>query len=648
MESSINAIALASLDGRITYVNPAFAQLWGYAAPADALGRNVLEFWEQPDEAQRVIDALAEQGRWFGALSARCTDGASRLLQVSGHLVHDESGAPHCMMASFVDVSQRAAAERELARLNATLEERVEARTRELAAERNFIATVLDTVGALVVVLDREGRIVEFNPACEKLTGYALEEMRGAVLWERLIPPEQVEDVRREFAVLASTGMPSHHENDWLTRDGARRWIVWSNASIVRNDGRVEHVIGTGIDITERKAAERAMLEAKNSAERANAEKSAFLSRMSHELRTPLHAILGFAQLMVLEAKRLSNRQRETLKSIQGAGWHLLSLIDDVLDLSKIESGSEPVRLEPVDVAKVVQECVGMTASAAQGASVSIVVEPSAQRRRHVMADATRLRQVLANLLSNAVKYNRARGIVRIRLLDAEERRAALQIEDSGIGMDETQLGRLFEPFNRLGAESLGIEGTGIGLVICKRLVEAMGGTIGVESRSGKGSTFTVTLHAAEAVARVPARPRSAPRVRSRSARGGRTVLYVEDDGANAEVMRRVFARRRDLRLVLAKNGSEALELARRHRPELMILDMNLPAMDGLELLARLRELEGTRAVPAIALSANAYGADVARAKSAGFADYLTKPLRVEEFLARLDEILQPGPARPG
>jgi hypothetical protein len=651
IESSINAIAMAGLDGRITYVNPAFLRLWGHSDAGQVLGRSVLELWARPDQARRVIDALASEGHWFGELSALRADDEPRLLQVSAHRVADENGAPWYMMASFVDVSQRAAAERALARLNETLEERVAARTRELAAERNFIATVLDTVSALVVVLDPEGRIVRFNPACERLTGYTFEEVRGKFVWERLIPPEQREGVRAVFDDLLVNTVPSTHENDWLTKAGERRWIVWSNASIFGADGRVQHVIGTGIDITERKAAERATMEAKEAAERASAEKNAFLSRMSHELRSPLHAILGFAQLMVLEAKRLSNRQRETLKSIQAAGWHLLSLIDDVLDLSKIESGSEPIRLEPVELAELIRECVGMTTSAAQGASVSIVIESSAQRGRHVMADATRLKQVLGNLLSNAVKYNRARGIVRVRVADSESGGAALQIEDTGIGMDEAQLGRLFEPFNRLGAENLGIEGTGIGLVICKRLIEAMGGAIGVESRPGKGSTFTATLRAADVSVGAPARPSRAPRApraRGRGAQGRRTVLYVEDDAANAQVMRRVFAQRRDLRLILAKNGIEALEAARRHRPELMILDMNLPGMDGLELLGRLRELDEARAVPALALSAAAYGSDVARAKGAGFADYLTKPLRVEEFLARLDELLQAGPAVPG
>jgi len=654
IESAITPFVMSDAEGRITYANPAYVRMRGYRDASQVVGHLASEFSDPPEQVDRIFEVLHKRGEWAGQLVGRRPNGERRILGVSASVVRGDDGEIMATMASFVDVTDRDAAERELERLNATLERRVIERTQELADERNFIGTVLDTVRALVIVLDAQGRVVEFNRACQTLTGYTLDDMRGEVPWRRLVPPEQRDAVQRAFANVVAAPGTSEFENDWIASNGEPRWIAWSINVIMDEGGRLQYVIGTGIDITERRQAQRALVEARDAAERANAAKSMFLSRMSHELRSPLHAILGFAQVMALEAKRLTAKDRGTLDRIQRAGWHLLSLINDVLDLSSIESGEQPIRLVAVNLAKVIDECVNMTRSQADAVSVGIVVSNAARRGFRVMADVTRLKQVIANLLSNGIKYNRTRGRIRIDASALDDGRVRLEFADTGIGMDADQLERLFEPFNRLGAERLGVEGTGIGLVIAKRLIEAMGGSMTVSSRPGQGSTFVVFLRRSpsaeddERPARDGARATGTERRRAPRRATNATILYAEDDPAGAELMRRLVARRDDIRLVVAQDGAEAVDLARRYRPTLAILDMNLPDMDGHELLRRLRTLGETRDIPVVALSANAFDADVGRARYGGFADYVTKPVRVEDLLARLEKLIEGAAVQQG
>jgi signal transduction histidine kinase/ActR/RegA family two-component response regulator len=387
-----------------------------------------------------------------------------------------------------------------------------------------------------------------------------------------------------------------------------------------------------------------ALAASREEAERANAAKSEFLSRMSHELRTPLNAILGFAQL--LEFDELNAHQRDNVAHIVSGGRHLLDLINEVLELSRIEAGAISPSIEPVHAATVVHEAIELVGPLANERRIAIELQRGADADLWVAADEQRLKQVLLNLLANAVKYNREEGSVTVTLRRGGGRLRIL-VTDTGQGIPQDQLPRLFMPFERLGAESTGVEGTGLGLVLALRLMEAMNGTIGVQSQPWIGSTFHVELPLAEeareqGVVLEPGRPALPLRP---IAGGERTVLYIEDDIANTRLMTRLFDEEPRLKLVTTMQGKLGLELARQHQPALILLDLHLPDIEGSEVIRRLRGDVLTRHIPVVMVSADASEETQARLKAAGACRYLTKPLKLERVLATVLEVLD-GPAQ--
>ncbi|HZT55161.1 MAG TPA: ATP-binding protein, partial [Burkholderiaceae bacterium] len=390
----------------------------------------------------------------------------------------------------------------------------------------------------------------------------------------------------------------------------------------------------------------RVALVAAAAAQRANAAKTEFLSRMSHELRTPLNAVLGFSQLLRMDdSDPLTPTQTERVRHIENAGTHLLAMIDDVLDLSRIESGSMPLSLDTVSLALAVNEALALVGAQAVERGVRVRVEPWQPDRPsggQVRADHLRLRQVLLNLIGNAVKYNRRGGTVVIAWRPSVNgAQVELEVRDTGLGMSPEQLAHLFEPFNRLGAETSGVEGTGIGLVISQRLVQTMGGELEVSSEKGVGSCFRVSLPAAPADAMHGVGAESAAAHTTFDELDGvRTVLYADDNALNVEVVLAVLRTRPGLRVVVARNGREALAAARREQPDLLLLDMHLGDISGLEVMQTLALDPALAHIPCVALSADAMPASIERAERAGFKAYLTKPLNVKSFLHCIDRVL--------
>ncbi len=384
----------------------------------------------------------------------------------------------------------------------------------------------------------------------------------------------------------------------------------------------------------ERKQAEEALREAKREAERASRAKSEFLSRMSHELRTPLNAILGFGQ--VLEMEPLGPEQREGVGHILKAGRHLLGLIDEVLDIAQIEAGRMRLSLEPVSVKQVLDEVRSLIRPLAAERKMRFEVRAPEAAALYALADRQRLNQVLLNLLSNAVKYTPEGGTVTLVCEEAAGGRVRFEVRDTGPGIPPEKLGQLFTPFERLGVS--GVEGTGLGLALSKGLAEAMGGTIGAESRVGQGSTFWVELARVEnANAEAERVAESVPisQVAKRS-----TVLYIEDNLSNLRLIEHLLSRRPGVRLLSAIQGRLGLELAWEHRPGLILLDLHLPDVPGDEVLRRLKEDPRTRPIPVVVISAEASPGHVQRLLAAGASGYLTKPIDVREFLRLLDETL--------
>ena len=378
---------------------------------------------------------------------------------------------------------------------------------------------------------------------------------------------------------------------------------------------------------------------ARKLAEKASQAKSEFLSSMSHELRTPLNAILGFAQLLTLDGDRLSEDQRDNIEEILRAGQHLLELINEVLDLAKIEAGRIELSLEPIDIQEILGECCRLLQPMTQDKQLRLDCHPAPSPCR-VQGDHVRVKQVLLNLLSNALKYNRTNGSVRVQQTLVDNNRLRVAVHDTGIGISEDDLAQLFQPFQRLNSSDTTVEGTGIGLAISKRLIESMGGSIGVTSRPAEGSTFWLELPVAESTEdRIRTATKELPRAEG-PLEGARRILYVEDNPANMRLMEQILGRHPQIELLSAPTPELALDLAPSFRPDLLLLDINLPRISGLDLLPRLRALPGLAKVPAIAVSANAMTQDIDRGLAHGFDAYLTKPINVQKLHQLLDTYL--------
>ena len=511
-------------------------------------------------------------------------------------------------------------------------------------AERG-LRRVLDGLGTttLAGMLTPEGIILEANQAALDASSYTREQVLGQSLlespwWARF--PESRERLSEGLAQAVAGKAVRFDVQGWLFR--AVHWLDLALQPQFDGAGKVEAVVCSAVMIDERKHAEEVLVAAR-AAQRANEAKTEFLSRMSHELRTPLHAVLGFSQLLQLDkAQPLSASQRDKVQNIKRAGAHLLAMINDVLDLSRIESGVLSLSLETLALYEVVADATALLAPAAREAGVRIqLANDAASRGLHVRADMVRLRQVLVNLISNAIKYNRRDGSVSVEWRDLPDEGAVqLKVRDTGRGFTAEQRAQLFEPFNRLGAESTGIEGSGIGLVITLRLVELMSGRMVVDSEPGVGSCFTVVLPSGR-VGRDPggndgAVSALAPDLQQQQ----HTVLYAEDNPMNVELVRQVLSLRPSCRLLVAECGEEALALMRRETPDLLLLDMSLGDMSGLDVLAELGRRSQLGAWPIVALSADAMPDRIRAALEAGCVDYLTKPVDVATLLRCVDRQL--------
>jgi PAS domain S-box-containing protein len=519
----------------------------------------------------------------------------------------------------------------------------------ELALSQKRLMALFAHAHDGLLLLDASGRILEANPAAARLLGIAEAALPGTPLW-RLEPDAspQASALGRWLAELqVGKGEPTRlHVGPLLRSDGSRFDAEIEFARYADSSG-AQHAHAVFRDISERLRAEADRRKAE-AAERANRAKTEFLSRMSHELRTPLNAVLGFAQLLERDAAGLAPQQRLQVDHITGAGKHLLSLIDEVLDLSRIEAGAVSVQLAPTDLRHVANDALQVLRTLAEARGV-VLEGPAAPAgpadAPHAWADATRLQEVLINLLDNAIKYTARGGRVWLRLHDdgGTTSPVAVEVGDSGRGISAEQQEHLFEPFNRLGAERSDVDGTGIGLVISRRLVDLMQGRLRVQSEPGAGSVFCVELPRATAGA-VTSPPAPVARASTSATNALRHVLYVEDDEVNALLVQAMLATRPDLHLSIAATGAEGLSCARHTRPDLVLIDMHLPDATGIEVLHSMRAMPGLQRVPCIAASADAMPETIAGARAAGFDAYLTKPLALDQFIRCIDLHLDAGP----
>ncbi len=572
---------------------------------------------------------LASQGRWSAWFFA-----ASGMLAVG------------LLCAFLLLVTGRTLRVEELVRRRtAELEREIAEHRKTETALRNsheLVRSIIDAASVGLTYCAPDGRFMHVNQRFCDITGYTPEQL-NALTFEQITHPDDVEKDKALYDRLIA-GEIEHYDIDkrYVKPEGAPVW-VHTMISLNRDPGgEMQSSIAVVEDISERyrlREAERA----REMAEAANLAKSEFLSRMSHELRTPLNAMLGFAQLLAADVTQpLTPNQLDRVDRVQRAGWHLLEMINEVLDLSRIEAGAVRLSLQPVDLVPMLDECATMLAPQREqrGLRQQTMIEPGTPR---VMADPTRLRQVLTNLFSNALKYNRPGGSISIRAHTIADDQVELEIDDTGIGMTPEQVAQLFQPFNRLGRDTSGEEGTGIGLVITKRLVELMQGELSVFSRAGQGTRCIVRLPIAHMPADMPAtstQPRVAPAVY-----GPRRVLYIEDNPVNAEVMRSLMDLRPQIELIVAETAAEGLEVLRQTGCDLLLLDMNLPDAHGLDVLKEVRETPQTAHLPVLVVSADALEAQIQRAMQAGADGYVTKPFSMQAALECIDEMLARGDA---
>jgi PAS domain S-box-containing protein len=520
--------------------------------------------------------------------------------------------------------------------------ERTEADLRE--SEQRF-RNILNNVPIGVVYTDLQGIVQQVNPRFCDLTGHTADELMGTDLAALTHPEDRAQNAELS-AQLVRGDIPMYRwQSRQLRRDKRMVWVQ-SIVTLLRDvQGAPHRIVGVVEDITEHLRladAERA----REIAEAANLAKSEFLSRMSHELRTPLNAMLGFAQLLELDQNHpLPAAQRPWVAQIQGAGWHLLDMINDVLDLSRIESGTLNLQPDRLDLREVIAAALPLVEQDARRRGIEVSQDLPEEAAR-IVGDTTRVKQILINLLSNAVKYNSDGGRIHITARLTSHANVELVVTDTGLGMTPQQIEQLFQPFNRLGRERTALEGTGIGLVISQRLAELMGGSLRARSTAGAGSSFILTLPLAD-------RPDTAPGLLDAPVKGPseyhqRRVHYVEDNETNVEVMRGILSRRPQVHFEVSITGLDGLAAIRAHRPDLILLDMHLPDIDGLELLRHLKADPATADIPVVVVSADALASQIDTAMQAGATHYLTKPVSVAELLAVVDATLEDADTRFG
>ncbi|MDB4943247.1 MAG: hypothetical protein JWP97_2781 [Labilithrix sp.] len=633
-DSAPDALVVVGATGTIEVVNLQAERLFGYGRGAlvgQSLAVLIPERLRDQHEGEVSRFLASAETRTMGAgrqLVGRHRDGTELPIEVNVSPCRGERGPT--VTAAIRDTRERTQSEAPA----------------KLIAGR--LASAVESIQDAVALFDDTNRLVLCNSVYRMLIGDSLQGPLVGRSYEQLLDAWigdiafEDESARARFrgSRLEQRARREPTSLDIRMRDGRTLRVIDRQTA----DGGIVKTIW---DLTADVRLGEEVREARGAAEAASRAKSDFLSSMSHELRTPMNAILGFAQLLQRDKKEpLSDRHKERVAHILQGGEHLLRLIDDVLDLSRIEAGTVSVSTEPVRVTDVLEEVASTLESMAARTGIAVEVGRVPPDLPMVSADRTRFVQILTNFGSNAIKYNRPGGRVIFTVATTVPGRLRVTVGDTGPGIPVESQGKLFQPFQRAGQETGPIEGTGIGLVISKRLAELMHGEVGFRSVVGEGSEFWVDLRVhASTLPSAPKHSRGPSTVRAKG-NGPRLVLYVEDNSANVDFMMDLVGTFGDIELLVAPTAEIGIELARARRPDAIIMDINLPGMSGLDALRALRELPETKTIPVVGLSAAASERDRQRATQAGFYRYLTKPVKVDELIDTLEEVFLAASAR--
>ena len=657
VETVHKPLVVLDVDLKIVTANNSFYETFR-VVPEETIGNFIYEIgngqWDIPKLRVLFEDILPndtvlngyEVDHYFPSI------GRKIILLNARQIFRKKIGA-HIILLAMEDITERKRAEEELLKAGAL--------QRAIFNSANFSSIATDAKGVIQI----------FNVGAERMLGYTAAEVMNTITPADISDPEEVIARAKALSVELETpitpgfdalvfkarrGIEDIYELTYIRKDGSRFPAVVSVTALRDDQNSIIGYLLIGTDNTARKLAdlERVrldrVLQDKNVeleratlvAEKANRAKSDFLSSMSHELRTPLGAILGFAQLLESGVPEPTPVQKRSIDQILKGGWYLLELINEILDLALIESGKLSLSLEPVSLAEVMRECEIMVEPQAKEHHVSVCFT-AFHMPCYVNADRTRVKQLLLNLLSNAIKYNRTDGTVTVDCSTSTDGSIRISVRDTGNGLTPEQMAQLFQPFNRLGQTTNSEQGTGIGLVVCKRLVELMGGAIGVESTVGEGSVFWIDLDSTsgagipdQAIEATTLDEAHTPGIKHES-----TLLYVEDNPANMMLVEDLIARRPEIRLLTAMDAVRGIEIARASLPDVILMDINLPGISGIDALKILSGDPLTAHIPIVALSANAIPRDIEKGMEAGFFRYLTKPIKVAEFMETLNMTLK-------
>jgi PAS domain S-box-containing protein len=535
-------------------------------------------------------------------------------------LIADEAGNPRHFLIMVQDITKRKRAEAALSESKRALES---------AHHANQL--IMDNSQDVICTISEEGRFLTVSAACKNLWGYTSAELVGQE-YIRFVHPDDRAGTEAFATELLAGNKVTDFVNRYVRKDGQLVDVLWS----VSWSEADRIVFCVAHDLTQRARIEKELREAKDEADRANMAKSEFLSRMSHELRTPLNAILGFGQL--LERQSPTEAQKKRVSHILSAGRHLLHLINEVLDISRIEAGNLQLSVEPVRIADVLAETLDLVAPMATEQRIDVSSAVRSDDSCFVLGDRQRLKQVLLNLLTNAIKYTPAGGGVFISCGASTHGMIRLAIRDTGRGIAADKLPRLFTPFDRLGAEQSAVEGTGLGLALCRRLVQAMHGVIGANSTIGSGTTFWIDMPIAQSpLANLPVQKREAIDGCGPTNADKRKILYIEDNLSNLTLIEQMLADRPEIELISAMQGGIGFDLAVQHSPDLILLDLHLPDLPGWEVLTKLQKNFATAHIPVVVISADATKRQMDRLLGAGANSYLTKPIDIAQFYRVID-----------
>ena len=650
--NSANFSSIATdAKGVIQIFNVGAERMLGYAA-ADVMNTLTPADISDPDEVIARAEALSHElgtpiQPGFEALAFKASRGIEDIYELT-YIRKDGTRFPALVSVTALRDAHESIIGYLLIGTDNTARKQVEAEQKKLDQrlrdQQFYTRSLIEANIDALMTTDPFGIITDVNKQMERLTGCTRDELIGAPFKNYFTDPERAE---AGIKMVLSKNKVTNYELTAFARNGNETVVSYNATTFYDRDRNLQGVFAAARDISERILLDTALQEnnielkaARQASEKANLAKSDFLSSMSHELRSPLNAILGFAQLMDTSAPPPSPEQKSSIKQILQAGWYLLELINEVLDLALIESGKLSISPEPISLNEVLGLCEDMIQPLADKNSIRIVfAQPD--NNYFVCADRTRFKQVMINLLSNAIKYNRVGGSVEISTKTVSDSRIRISVQDTGEGLSADKLSQLFQPFNRLGQEAGLEEGTGIGLVVSKRLVELMDGEIGAQSTEGVGSVFWIELILT-----------NEPELEAHQTEhafinrvilpneGQSTLLYVEDNPANLLLVKKLLERRTDISLFSTGNGTSGVEMARLLLPDVILMDINLPGISGIEAMQILATDSATAHIPIVAISANAMPRDIEKGLDAGFFRYLTKPIKVNELIDTLDVVL--------